>query len=248
MKTIYVMWLRQIKRFLRSPARMAGAFGQPLLFFVALGFGMGSVFQQAGRGDYINFLAPGIMGMAIIFAAVFSGMDLIWDRQFGFLKETLVAPVSRFNIMLGRILGGATTAGCQGVLVLLIATLLGFRPENWIVLILAIPLAIFIAFLFAALGMLFGSLMRDMQGFPLVMQFIVMPMFFLSGAIFPLDNVPQTMQVIATFNPLAYGVDLLRMLLTGASHFGVATDFSVIAALSALLLTLVSRTFGRMQI
>lgn len=248
MKTIYILWLRQLKRFIRSPARVLGSLGQPLLYFLALGFGFGSVFRQAGAGNYIDFLAPGIMGMAIIFSSVFSGMDLIWDRQFGFLKETLVAPVSRFNIMLGRILGGATTAGCQGFLVILIAILVGFRPHNPWLMPAVLGMGILVAFLFAALGMLLGTIMKDMQGFPLVINFLIMPMFFLSGAMFPLNNVPTALSVIAVFDPLSYGVDALRFLLTGTSHFGIWLDISVVVALSFVLLALSSRAFGRMQI
>lgn len=248
MKTIYVLWLRQLKRFFRSPARMAGAIGQPLMFFVALGYGLGHVFQQAGAGNYLDFLAPGIMGMSIIFASVFSGMDLIWDRQFGFLKETLVAPVSRFNIMLGRILGGATTAGFQGVLVLILATLLGFRPHNLMLLPGVVLVAILVAVLFASFGMLIGTLMRDMQGFPLVMNFVIMPIFFLSGAVFPLDHVPLGLQAVAVIDPLSYGVDALRMLLTGSAHFSLALDLAVTVALALILLAIGSRTFARMQI
>src|SRR5438477_8093420 len=117
---IYMLWLRQIKRYFRSRARIVGSLGQPLLFLLALGFGFGPIFQKAGQGNYIQFLAPGVIAMSVLFTAIFSGIEIIWDRQFGFLKETLVAPVSRFEIMLGRTLGGATVAVIQGVLVFLI--------------------------------------------------------------------------------------------------------------------------------
>lgn len=123
MNTIYILWLRQIKRYSRSHARMIGSLGQPLLFLVSLGFGFGPVFKRAGEGNYINFLVPGVIAQAILFTAVFSGVELIWDRQFGFIKETLVAPVSRINIMIGRTLGGATIALLQGIIVLLLSLL-----------------------------------------------------------------------------------------------------------------------------
>src|SRR5271168_501657 len=127
MKTIYIMWLRELKRYSRSKSRMIGSLGQPLLFLLALGYGLGSVFQAAGQGNYIEFLAPGIIGMSIIFTAIFNGMQVIWDRQFGFLKETLVAPVSRLSIMFGRTLGGASVAMAQGLVVFIICLLFGFR-------------------------------------------------------------------------------------------------------------------------
>src|SRR5947208_309759 len=131
MSTIYIMWLRQLKKYTRSRARMIGSLGQPILYLVAFGYGFGSIYAKAGKGDYMQFLSPGIITMTVIFTAIFSGIELIWDRQFGFLKETLVAPVSRFNIMLGRTLGGATVATFQGVVVFALALLFGFRPTNW---------------------------------------------------------------------------------------------------------------------
>ena len=134
MTAIYVMWLRQLKRYWRSKPRIIGSLGQPMLFLVALGFGFGPIFQRAGGGDYVQFLAPGIIGMSVMFTAVFSGIELIWDRQFGFLKETLAAPVPRYTIMLGKTLGGATVATGQGMVVFLLTLVIGFRPENWLML------------------------------------------------------------------------------------------------------------------
>src|SRR5260370_5497623 len=138
MQTIYILWLRQLKRYVRSRSRIVGSLGQPALFLVALGFGFGPIFQKAGGGNYIDFLAPEIIAQGILFTAIFSGIELIWDRQFGFLKETLVAPVSRLNIMLGRTLGGATIATIQGLIVLLLTFVIGFRPVSWA----ALPLVV----------------------------------------------------------------------------------------------------------
>ena len=127
MRVLYILWLRQIKRYTRSRARMVGSLGQPMLFLLALGFGLGPMYQKAGGGSYMQFLAPGVVAMGVLFTAMFSGIEVIWDKQFGFLKATLVAPVSRLQIMVGRTLGGATVATVQGVLVLLIASLAGFK-------------------------------------------------------------------------------------------------------------------------
>ena len=160
MKKIYILWLRQLKRYLRSRSRIVGSLAQPLLFLVALGYGLGPVFQQAGQGNYINFLAPGIIGMSIIFTAIFSGIEIIWDRQFGFLKEVMVAPVSRLNIMIGRTLGGATVATLQGAIVLLISLLFGFRPINLSGMILVIPVMFLVAVLFTSIGTIIASLFR----------------------------------------------------------------------------------------
>jgi ABC-2 type transport system permease protein len=244
---IRVLWLRQLKRFVRSRARIIGALGQPLLFLVALGFGLGPVFQRAGQGNYLQFLAPGVICMTILFTAIFSGIELIWDRQFGFLKETLVAPVPRLTIMVGRTLGGATVALVQGLIVSVACVLVGFRPS-----LAALPAAFLfmalVALMFTALGTAIASVMEDFQGFQLVMNFLVMPTFFLSGALFPLTNVPRALGVIASIDPLSYGVDGLRSTLTGVAHFGVATDLAVLSALTAALLLTGSFLFSRIQL
>ena len=244
---IYIMWLRQIKRYWRSKSRIIGSIGQPLLFLVALGFGLGPVFEKAGGGNYINFLAPGVISQAILFMAVFSGIELIWDRQFGFLKATLVAPVSRLEVVLGRVFGGATVATFQGLIVLLLTLLVGFKPQSFTMIPLAVCLMFLIALLFSALGTAIASLMKDFHGFQLIMNFLVMPIFFLSGAIFPLNNVPRLIQVVSYINPLTYGVDGLRQVLVGTSHFGLTTDISVLSIVGIILLLIGSYLFSRIE-
>jgi ABC-2 type transport system permease protein len=247
MKTIYILWLRQLKRYFRSKSRIVGSLGQPLLFLLAMGFGFGPVFKRSGQGNYMEFLAPGIIGMSIIFTSIFSGMEIIWDRQFGFLKETLVAPVSRMNIMIGRTLGGATVATLQGIIVLFIALAPGFRPTNWALVPVAIVAMALTALLFTALGTAIASLLSDMQGFQLIMNFLVMPLFFLSGALFPLQGVPGPIATIARFNPLSYGVDALRGLLTGTAHYGLLPDFGVLVGVTLLFLFAGSYFFSRVE-
>src|SRR5271168_325141 len=215
MSAIYILWLRELKRYIRSRVQIIASMGQPLLYLLAFGFGFGPVFQRAGNGSYIQFIAPGVIGMSILFMCVFSGVSVLWDRQFGFLKETLVAPVSRMQIMLGRTLGSATVATCQGILVFIICLIAGFRPHSWAVFPQALIFMAMIAITFAALGTAFGSVIKDMQGFPIVMNFMVLPMFFLSGAIFPLANLPAAMTVITHLDPLTYGIDGLRGSLIG---------------------------------
>ncbi len=245
---IYIMWLRQLKRYFRNRSRIVGSLGQPLLFLVALGFGLGPVFKRAGQGNYLEFLAPGIIAMGVLFTAIFSGVEIIWDRQFGFLKETLVAPVSRLEIMVGRTLGGATVAALQGVIVLLLSLLIGFRPGEWSMLPLAFVFMFLIALLFTALGTAIASLLEDMQGFQLIMNFLVMPFFFLSGALFPLNGLPSTFNMIISIDPLSYGVDGLRATLDGTSHFGLSVDFAVLAVLTGIILVIGSYLFSKIQI
>jgi ABC-2 type transport system permease protein len=248
MNAVYVLWLRQLKRYFRSRARIVGALGQPLLFLLGFGFGFGPIFQRAGQGNYIQFLAPGVIGMTILFSAVFSGIELIWDRQFGFLKEVLVAPVSRLMIMIGRTLGGATVSLLQGMLVVVICLVAGFRPVSVSALPFAFVFMALIAIMFTALGTAIASVLSDFQGFQLVMNFLVMPMFFLSGALFPLGDVPGPLKVIAALDPLSYGVDGMRVaLIGGAGHFGAATDLAVLSAVTALLLVAGSYLFSRIQ-
>lgn len=248
MSTIYILWLRQLKRYFRSRSRIVGSLGQPLLFLVAMGFGFGPVFQKAGQGNYLEFLAPGIIAMSILFTSIFSGIEIIWDKQFGFLKETLVAPVSRYEIMIGRTLGGATVASLQGVIVFFIALVAGFRPVGLHSLPLALPFIFLISLLFTALGTAIASFLDDMQGFQLIMNFLIMPVFFLSGALFSLNELPKVLSVITSLNPLTYGVDGLRGTLINSSHFGLFTDFFVLTAITALLFIIGSYLFSKIQI
>lgn len=248
MSTIYILWLRQLKRYFRSRSRMIGSLGQPILFLLALGYGLNPVFARAGEGNYFQFLAPGIIGMSIIFTSIFSGIEIIWDRQFGFLKETLVAPVSRLNIMIGRTLGGATVATMQGIVVFFISMVAGFRPDNWATVPFAFLVMLLIALLFTALGTAIASLLEDMQGFQLIMNFLVMPLFFLSGSLFPLQGVPGVLVTIARFDPLSYGVDALRVLLINTTHYGLALDVLVLSLVTAFFLFLGSYFFSKIQI
>jgi len=186
--------------------------------------------------------------MGIIFTALFSGIEIIWNRQFGFLKETLAAPVSRLKIMLGRTLGGATVASFQGLLVLLLAMAAGFRPQNIAFLPLALVFMLLISLLFTALGTAIASLLSDMQGFQLIMNFLIMPLVFLSGAFFPLDGLPKALTAITVVNPLSYGVDGLRHTLIGVSHFGLLTDFMVLSVVTVAILIVGSYLFSKIQI
>lgn len=246
MQAIYIMWLRQLKKYWRSKARMIGSLGQPVLFLVALGFGLGPVYAKAGGGSYIDFLAPGIISMSILFTAMFGGISTIWDRQFGFLKETLVAPVLRFYIMLGQTLGGATIALIQGVVMFFISLLVGFNP-NWKFAPLALVFMIIVAVVFTALGMAISSRMKDMQAFPLIMNFIMMPLFFLSGSLFPVEGTGKVLSTIVKFNPLYYGVDAIRGSLMGINaHY--ALDAIVLSIVTIVLVYIGARLFEKTEV
>ncbi len=248
MSVIYIMWLRELRRYTRSRAQIVASLGQPLLYLLALGFGLGPVFEKAGQGSYLQFVAPGVIAMSVLFTSVFSGIGLLWDRQFGFLKETLVAPVPRIQVMVGRTLGGATVAVIQGILIAVICFIAGLRIQH----LSHIPLAFFfmglIAFVFASLGMAIGSVLEDMQGFQLVMNFLVLPIFFLSGALFPLFGLGAVLRWITRFDPLTYGVDALRGVLTSMGYFSLTLDTLVLCALSVLFIAIGARLFSRIQI
>jgi ABC-2 type transport system permease protein len=186
--------------------------------------------------------------MGSLFTAMFSGVEVIWDKQFGFLKETLVAPVPRFQIMLGRTLGGATVATMQGILVFIVAMLAGFRPESAAMLPLALLFVFLISLFFTALGTALASLLDDMQGFQLIMSFLVMPVFFLSGSLFPLAGLQGPISWLARADPLSYGVDGLRAALTGASNFGLGPDLLILFILAMAFVGIGSRLFSRIQI
>lgn len=248
MIAIYVLWLRQLKKFIRSPARIIGSLGQPLLFLIVLGFGFGPIYAKAGEGSYLEFLTPGVMAMAVVFTAMFSGIELIWDRQFGLLRETLVAPVPRWQIMLGRTLGGATISTFQAIIVFLCALLIGFRPSNLLLIPLALLFLILTALLFTAVGTAIATRLRDMQAFPIIMNFVVLPLFFLSGALFPIKGLHPAMATLVTLDPLSYGVDGLRAALSGTSHWGIVFDLGALGVITVMILTVGTFLFSRMEV
>ena len=248
MQVVYILWLREVKKYLRSRTQIVASLGSPIMYLGVLGFGLGPVFQRAGEGSYLQFMAPGVIGMTVLFSSMFSGIALLWDRQFGFLKETLVAPVPRLWIMAGRTLGGATVATVQGLLIFAVSLVAGFRPTSLFALPLALLVMVLTAVVFAALGTAIGSTLKDMQGFQLVMNFMVMPIFFLSGALYPLANLPKALALLTRIDPLTYGVDGVRGALIGVTHFGVSTDLVALAAIAVLLLACGAWRFSKIEI
>jgi ABC-2 type transport system permease protein len=248
MRVIYILWLRQVRKYFRSRSRIIGSLAQPLLFLLSFGFGFGSLYSKAGGGSYIQFLAPGIIAMSVLFTSIFTGIEIIWDRQFGFLKETLVAPVSRFEIMFGRTLGGATVASIQGMIVFLLTLIVGFRPANIFLLPFGLLFIFLIGILFTSLGTAIASKLEDMQGFQLIMNFLIMPIFFLSGALFPLKGLPNIMEIITRIDPLTYGVDGLRGALIGVSNFSLSLDFAILIVVAFVFLSIGSYLFSKIQV
>lgn len=248
MKAIYILWLRQLKRYFRSRARMIGALGQPLIFLLAFGFGFGPVYHKAEGGNYLQFMVPGVIAMGILFLGVFTGIEMIWDKQFGFLRETFVAPVSRFKIILGRTLGGATVAVLQGLVVLLICVLVGFRVENILLFPLALIFMFTMAILCTAIGTAFACVLDDMQGFQLIINFLVMPLFFFSNALFPVTELPSALKFLVHLNPITYGINGLREALTFSAPQHFATDFLILGTITLIVLGIASFLFARIRL
>ena len=247
---IYVLWLREMKRFLRSWSRIISTLMMPLFFLVFLGFGFRGVFIP-GVGetkDYIHFLVPGIIGMTLISTSMMAGISVLWDREFGFLKEIMVAPVSRVSVVLGRILGGMTTSLIQAISILIISIAMGFKIPGVFSFLLALLFMILISSGFIGLGLIFASIMRDIQGFGLIMQLIVFPLFFLSGAIFPLTNLPKFIRFISYFDPLTYGVEGLRKALIGFSFLPLWLNFFVLLSFSILASILGAYLFEKSEV
>ena len=249
MNAIYALWLRSLKLYVRSRPQIIASLGQPMLYLLVLGFGLGPVFQRAGNGNYLQFIAPGIIGMSVLFTSVFSGLGILWDRQFGFLKETLVAPVSRLQIMAGRTLGGATVAVIQGLMVMVICIIAGFRAPSLLSIPIAIGFMVLIAILFSGLGIAIGSSLQDMQGFQLIMNFLVLPIYFLSGALFPLKGLNMILKWITRIDPLAYGIDGMRNVFGSANAaFNPNLDLLVLVVVGAVLLVVGAHQFSKIEI
>jgi ABC-2 type transport system permease protein len=248
----YVIWLREVLRFLREPSRVVGMVAQPLLYLFLVGNGIRSGFTlNAARGaDYLAYMFPGIVGMSVLFTSLFGAMSIVWDREFGFLREVLVSPVPRWAIVAGKAAGGMTVAAAQGTLLLLLAPAAGVRLGPLAFLSMLGVLAL-ISLALVGLGILIASRMESMQGFQVVMNFLVMPMFFLSGALYPIRGMPAWLAALMHADPLTYGIDALRHIVYGSSRlaalltqFSLGLDLAVTTAAAFLLLLLASWAFG----
>ena len=242
---IYIVWLREVKKYFRAKERILSSLAMPLFWFLIFGSSMRYTINVGPNIDYSTFLAPGIIAMALLFTSIFSGVSVIWDREFGFLKEILVAPVSRLSIVIGRSLGGATTAVIQGTIIMILAILLGVKLSLFSIIVL-IPLMTLISLGFVSLGITIASLMETVEGFQLIMNFIVMPMFFLSGALFQINNLPNIFKIFVYIDPMTYGVEALRYVATGGfSSIPFYVSLSFVILFSVLTSIIGAYTFSR---
>jgi len=258
LRVIYTIWLREVKAF-RRDGRMIGTIGQPLLYLLILGQGIASglTINRAPGVGYLQFTFPGILGMSVLFTSMFSAISIIWDREFGFLKEVLVAPVPRWAVALGKVLGGASIAVFQSMILVALAPFAGIYPSPLMVVKLLL-LCFLISVAMTSLGTAIAARMRSMQSFQVIMNFLVMPLYFLSGAMFPLDSAPAWMQAPMVLDPLTYGVDALRHValsevelpsgsaaMVGLVRWDMLTDVSILGLVAVLLVGVAAVQFNR---
>jgi len=255
-QAIYVVLLRELKRYWRAKARIVSSVAQSFFFLVIFGVGLGGFIGGVGKVSYLSYLAPGIICMGLLFGSVFSGVSVIFDRQFGFMKEMLVAPVSRTSIILGKILGGAVTASIQGIILMAVAGIMGafaLTPALIFGALAAIGVMLLITAGFVGLGVAIGSTLNDFHAFQLLSTFVIWPLFMLSGAFFPIDAVPLPLQVAMLFDPMFYGVELLRWCLLGTGTpilgpFGWLISLGVLTGFNALMIGIGTYLFSRAQV
>ena len=243
-KGIYAIWYREFKVFQREKSRIISSIFLPLLWFFIFGKGIGSI---ANVANYDAFIFPGFLAMTIIFSSLFNGAYLVWDRKIDFLKEVLVAPLSRVTIFVGKVLGGMTDALLQACILLIIGIIIGmpFTLGN-IVLTLLILIALAVGLV--SLGLIIGSFMESPEGFGLVSSFAVYPLFLLSGALYPLDNLPQWLKILTHIDPATYAVDGIRNITIGLSSMPYIYDLAIILMFDIVLISIGTWAFKRMKL
>ena len=254
----YTIWYRDIVRFKRDRVRMFSSLGMPIVYLFVFGSGLSPAMREMGGGniDFKQFMFPGVLTMTVLFTSVFSAVSIVWDREFGFLKEVMVAPVSRVAVALGKVAGGSTVSLFQGLIVLLLAPVLGVNLSISQIVSL-IGLMVMLAVMMTSLGILIAARQKSMEGFHMMMNFVLLPMFFLSGAFFPLRGVPVWMYLLSKLDPVTYGVDPLRQvslqalvppdLMHTVSFNPVTYNVMMMASFSVLFLIPAVWLFGRQE-
>lgn len=242
---LYAIWQREFKVFLREKSRIFGSIVHPLLWLFIFGGGFGSRFAL-GDVNYQTFIYPGIIVMSTLFSSIFYGAYIIWDRKLDFLKEVLVAPLSRTTIFFGKVLGGVTDAIIQASIILLLAPIFGIS--------FGLNIALIYVFLFilivgtVSIGLTIGSLLESPEGFGMMVSLINFPLFFLSGALYPLDGLPQLLTIFTRLNPVTYAVDAIRGLMLGVSVFGLAYDLAAMSVFALVMIAVGTLAFRRMKL
>ena len=244
---IYVIVLRELIKFFRAKSRLFTTLARPVIWLFLVGGGM-SRFVSPGMGvDYMQFIFPGILGMTILFSSIFSSISIIWDKEFGLMKGILVAPVSRFSIVIGKALSGTIVSAIQAMIILLLFPFLGIHL-SLLSIFYVIVICLLLSFAISTLGIVIATFYESFESFSVIMNFIVMPMFFLSGAMYPVNKLPPILKVISQLNPLTYGIDALKHVMLKGSNlidFSVATDLTVLVACSVVFTITASIIFER---
>jgi ABC-2 type transport system permease protein len=265
---MWVIAYRELLRFIQERSRMLSSFGMPLLFLIIFGAGFNRIIGSLTPGvDFLKFIYPGIIAMTVLMTSVFSGLSVVWDREFGFLREVLVAPLSRYGVVLGKAAGGAAIALVQGMILLVLAPVLGI-PLTPLLVLMLIPVLIVVSISLSSLGILVASRMRSQQGFHIVVQLIIFPLIFLSGVFFPVNSVPAWLQFVSKANPLTYGVDAIRQVFLGGSMantgiaengnqalgvtvfghtMGMAEDLLIVLGFGIVMMFMAALLFGRQE-
>ena len=244
---IYVLVAREFKKFVRERSRLISTIARPLIWLFLVGGGMSRIVTPDLGVSYMKFIFPGILGMTILFSSIFSSLSIIWDKEFGMMKEILVAPVSRFTVVIGKALSGTLISVIQTVIILAISPFLDIEL-GFMTICYAVAIAVLLSFCISSLGIVIATFYESFESFSVIMNFIIMPMFFLSGAMYPVNKLPEILQVITRLNPLTYGVDALKHVLLGAEgivDFSILTDISVLAVTSIIFVSAAGILFER---
>jgi len=248
LEVIYALWRRDMIKFLRDRRSLITSMVRPFLWLVAFGFGLRAAVKIPGAGaDFVSFLVPGMAAMTVLFSSMFAAISIVWEREFGFLKELLVAPTPRGAIVAAKLAAGSSTATVEAALVLSLSPLIGARFHVGGAL-LALPLLAVFGMAMNALGIVVAARMRSFEGFGSLVNFVIQPIFFLSGALYPIDGLPHALRVIVLLNPMSYVVDAVRGLCLGVHHFPIALDVAVAVVAAVAFGALASRTFSRMEV
>jgi ABC-2 type transport system permease protein len=242
---LYALWYREFKVFLREKSRIVSSLFTPLLWIVVFGGGLGSSVSLAGT-NYQAFIFPGILTMTVLFSSIFFGLYIVWDKRIDFFKEVLVAPLSRLTIFAGKTLGGCTDALIQGGLMLAFGVILGISYNVQMV-VLSMVFMLVLASAVVSIGLVIGSFMESPEGFNLITSFLIFPLFFLSGALFPLDNLPSWLHIFTTLNPVTYAVDGMRGVILGISTYPVMMDLGVLLGFATAMIVIGSIAFSKMK-
>ncbi|MHB8845225.1 MAG: ABC transporter permease [Nitrospirota bacterium] len=249
-RPIYVICLREFIKFFREKSRLLGTLARPVLWLFVVGNGMSSLIRPQAGFSYLQFIFPGMIGMTILFASIFSSISIVWDREFGFMKEMLVAPISRLSIVVGKAISGTAISAAQALIILVLVPFLGIRLTA-LQFIEVTALSVLVSFCITSLGILIAARLTSFDGFNIIMNFLVMPMFFLSGAMYPVTSMPQALRHLTHINPLTYGIDAFKhVLLREAAppmgpEFPLVLDLAIVTVVSVVMLSLAALSFRK---